>query len=702
MTRILSRCAVGLLLLAAALPHAALASASTWIGNAHAAARLITGEAATGSATRLDAGLEIRLAPGWHAYWRTPGDAGVPPSVAWTGSDNIAAAEIAWPAPARLVVSGLQNAIYTGDVVLPIAIALARPGEPAHLHAELDYAACAEVCVPYHASLDLPVPAGLAQPTPEAGLIATARARVPGELGTARLRLVSALATPTAHGSTLSVTLASEAAPLREPDLFVEGFDEIAPGAPRVERGADATTRLIVALPGIPALKVAGRPLTLTVVDGDRAASFAAVPAVGVLPSGGDQAWLAILGIAMLGGLILNVMPCVLPVLSLKLLSVAAHAGEGRRTRAGLLATAGGVLASFGVLAAGLIALQAAGAGIGWGIQFQQPWFLAAMAVATALFAASLWDWLPIGLPGLSRVAGIQSRHAGLDAFLTGAFVTLLATPCSAPFVGTAVGFALSRGPAQIASVFAAMGLGMAAPYLLVAALPSLARALPRPGRWMGALRIILGLLLAGTAGWLLWVLAQVAGPVASLLAAAAVSLMLVLLAVRGRATRTGAAPRRGLAPAVAAAAGLAILAPAVASSGQQAAIPAAADALWQPMDTAAIAPLVAAGDVVFVDVTAAWCLTCKVNELGVLARAPVAGLLRRPGLVALRADWTRPDPAISAYLQGFGRYGVPLDVVYGPGRPGGVALPELLTTDAVSRAIADASGRITPQQAAR
>ncbi len=673
-------------------PPRAWAAATPWVGTTHAAARLITAEAATGSAAHMDAGLQIRLARGWHAYWRTPGDAGVPPSIDWKGSENLAGADIAWPAPRRLVVSGLQNAIYRDDVVLPLSLTLADPGQPAHLHAEVDYAACAEICVPYHASLDLAVPAGLASPDPEAPLIVAARARVPGDLAEARLRLVSAVVAPVAHGSALAVTLASDAGPLHAPDLFIEGIDQIAPGQPRVRLDAGGrSARLVVALSGVEPSKLAGRPLTFTLVDGGRSAEFAAAPRVGVLPSGGGDGLLAILAIALLGGLILNAMPCVLPVLSLKLLAVAAHAGDGRRrVRAGLLATAVGVLFSFALLAATLIGLKAAGASIGWGIQFQQPWFLAAMAALTTLFAASVWDWLPIGLPGLSSVAGVQSRRPLLDAFLTGAFVTLLATPCSAPFVGTAVGFALSRGPGQIVAVFAALGLGMAVPYLLVAAAPRLVRLVPRPGPWMVWLRRVLGVLLAGTAAWLLSVLALVANPRVALFAAAALVFTVALLAWRSR-TEYGV---RVLGPAAVAAVVLAVLVPALAAPIGPAQRPTSAAAMWwQPFDATAIAPLVASGRVVFVDVTAAWCLTCKVNALTVLDRDLVAGRLRGPGVVALRADWTRPDPAVTAYLQSFGRYGVPLNVVYGPGRPDGIVLPELLTARAVTDALTLAAG---------
>lgn len=695
MSAITARAAGLILLFALAMPGgSARAAATGWVGDAHAAARLITAVEATGSSRQLDAGLQIRLAPGWHAYWRTPGDAGVPPSIDWKGSEDVAAAEIAWPAPTRLVVSGLQNAVYYDRVTLPIALALAHPGAPARLHAEVDYAACAEVCVPYHASLDLVVPAGLAVPGPEAKPIAAARAQVPGDFAAGRLRLLGAAVADEKGGAVLSVRLASFGAPLLAPDLFVEGVTNASPGRPAValaDAGRIATLR--VPIPGTTAAALAGTTLHFTVVDGARSAAADATPRLGTLPPvRGETGRPAIIGLALLGGLVLNLMPCVLPVLSLKLLALIGYAGAERRSAGlGLLATAAGVVASFGVLAAALILLKAAGAAIGWGIQFQLPWFLAGMALATTLFAASLWDWLPFGLPaGLAGAIGsVRGRGRWADAFLLGAFATLLAASCSAPFVGTALGFALARGPLDIALVFAALGLGMAAPYLAVAAAPGLVAWLPRPGPWMVWLRRGLGVALLGTAAWLLSVLALEAGLRAALVAGASLAVLLAVLAWRHRQ------PSRRLAAGAAAAAlaAVAVLFPSL----QGATVPidplpsnTAADP-WRPFDEAAAHRMVTEGKIVLVDVSAAWCLICKVNEVNVLDRTPVADQLRAPGVVAMRADWTRPDHAVTAYLQSFGRYGVPLDVVYGPGAPEGIALPELLTQGAVMDAFRQA-----------
>jgi suppressor for copper-sensitivity B len=667
------------------------AAATPWVGDAHAAARLITAATATGSAATVEAGLEIRLAPGWHGYWRSPGDAGIPPSVDFAGSTNLAHAEIAWPAPTRFSAQGLETAGYEQDVVLPIALTLALPGRPLELRAAVDYAACAEICVPYRAKLDLILPGGPAASSPEAPFIAAARGRVPTDFAKAGLALLSVTIGDAGREVALTVSLRADGRPLQSPDLFVEGLASGSPGRPEVALSDSGhRARLSVPLHGTDKASVVGRKLTLTLVDDTRAAEFVATPGVGH-PAAGSPNLLAILAVALLGGLILNVMPCVLPVVSLKLLAVAGQAGvDRRRAQIGLVMTALGVLASFAALAAGLIGLKAAGTTIGWGIQFQWPWFVAAMAALTTLFAASLWGWLPIALPRpLYDAAGaFRPRRPHAEAFATGALATLLATPCSAPFVGTAIGFALAQGSRQIVLVFAAMGLGLAAPYLLVAAAPGLARALPRPGPWFGVMRAILGLLLAGTALWLLFVLAALSGVGVALGTGAALTAVLGLLLLKSRIP----APAARLASAAAAilVAG-SVLWPAFA--GIATGRPPAAAGAWQRFDPAAVHRLVADGRVVFVDVSAAWCLTCKVNEAAVLDRAPVADRLFGAGVVAMRGDWTRPDPALTRYLQGFGRFGIPFDAVYGPGRPAGETLPELLSADRVLQALDAAAG---------
>jgi suppressor for copper-sensitivity B len=330
---------------------------------------------------------------------------------------------------------------------------------------------------------------------------------------------------------------------------------------------------------------------------------------------------------------------------------------------------------------------------VGWGLQFQSPLFLAAMTAVVTLFAANLAGLFEVPLPRVFADAAARGRGGRptlAGHFTTGMFATLLATPCSAPFLGTAVSFALARGPHEIAAVFTALGVGLAIPYLAVAAVPATAGLLPRPGRWTATVRRVLAVPLALTAVWLVTVLAVSAGEAAAAAVGVAMVAFVALMALRRRQALPG--PRR-LAGGVAALVLLgAFAAPAAFEDRAEAGRVVPTGVIpWRTFDRAGIAAEVAAGRTVFVDVTAEWCVTCRVNERFVLARAAVAAALRADGVVAMQADWTRPDPAITAYLQANGRYGIPFYAVYGPRSPQGVLLGEIITEGAILAALAAA-----------
>ena len=658
-----------------ALPAAALAASGPAVEGTTSSVRLMTAEdgVAPGAAT-LSAGIEVDLADGWKTYWRSAGEIGLPPEVDWTGSENVASAELLYPAPQRFTAFEIENFGYEDRVIFPVRITLQEPGAPARLRAELRLLVCAEVCVPETARLALDLPAGGGVDGDAARAIAAAAARVPGTAEAAGLTLRAA------HLSDEALTLRLDAdPPLAAPDLFPEagraGF-----GAPDIrlsDGGRTLWARLPVTVPPSP---VEATPLDLTVVDGARAATFPAPLAdAPPAPPSGRLTFLGALAAAFLGGLILNVMPCVLPVLTIKLAGAVSGAGQSAgRVRSGFLASAAGVMGFAMVLAALVIGARAAGLSLGWGVQFQSPIFLAALVLILALFAASLAGAWEAALPSAWQTALAQGRGGLAGDFAAGAFAAVLATPCSAPFLGTAVAAAFAAAAPVTLSIFAALGLGLAAPYLLVAARPSLVTRLPRPGRWMQAVKLAMAALLALTALWLLWVMARGAGLPAALLTGAL-------------AGAAAAAPllRRHALPAAAALALATLAAPALAPVPPARA--AAADAGWESFERAAIGRHVAAGRVVFVDVTADWCLTCKANKGLVLDREPVAGLLAQDAVVPMRADWTTADPSIGAYLAENGRAGIPLNVVYGPGAPEGIALPELLTSRQVVGALAAA-----------
>ncbi|MEK9755256.1 MAG: protein-disulfide reductase DsbD domain-containing protein, partial [Rhodospirillaceae bacterium] len=515
-------------------------AASPWSVTEQTRLRLVSATTTTAGETRL--GLEFEMKPGWKVYWRSPGDAGFPPSVDWQGSRNLKAAEFMWPVPYRFSVQGLETLGYKDSVVFPISVRAEDTAAGLDLAAKVRYLACDDICIPYEAKLALALPAGQAQPSAFAHTIDKYAAQVPGD-GRAHglaIERLAALGAKTAGNGMLRVTARADV-PFRSPDAFLEGAPVLAYAKPSVRLSEDGRKATIdIEVNGVDLLEDAvgrtltGRQFTVTVVDGARSAEkklAALAPAAGDIATDASPAvkipaptaaapslWLIAL-LAVLGGLILNLMPCVLPVLSLKMLSLVKHGGgDARDVRLGFLASAAGIVTTFLVLAGVLAALRSAGAVIGWGIQFQQPWFLTGLVLLVTVFACNLWGFFEVRLPAVvADLGGSAADVHGLGGhFLGGAFATLLATPCTAPFLGTAVGFALAGSVPEMLFIFAALGIGLSLPYLLVAAFPGLATWLPKPGPWMVRLKAVLGVLLAGTGAWLIFVLAGVAGATAA------------------------------------------------------------------------------------------------------------------------------------------------------------------------------------------
>jgi len=396
-----------------------------------------------------------------------------------------------------------------------------------------------------------------------------------------------------------------------------------------------------------------------------------------------------LLSLAFLGGLLLNLMPCVLPVLSLKLLSVVSHGGkQSGIVRKGFFASAAGIFVSFIILGTLVVILKVAGQTIGWGIQFQQPFFLVFMALLVVVFTANVWGFLDFKLPAFSNFNNVSTKQGILGHFVTGIFVTLLATPCSAPFVGTAVGFALARGHFEIYTIFSVLALGLAFPYLLVAIFPALTNWIPKPGAWMVTLRRVLGVFFLATAFWLVAVLDKQTGRTSSIITIIFLMALLIIFYFRALATQT----IRKILTASAVLIGITVFVVTSRFSEMPSRLVPTTPKNWVVFDPTMIEKHLAAGRKVFVDVTADWCISCKVNKFFVLDTPVIKALLKDQNVIATQADWTRPDPKISTFLEKFVRYGIPFDVVYGSNFPNGDVLPEILTKESVISAIESAN----------
>ncbi|WP_299707018.1 protein-disulfide reductase DsbD domain-containing protein [uncultured Tateyamaria sp.] len=655
-------------------------------------ARLIAAQTAAPADGSLQVGIDIRLNDGWKTYWRTPGDAGYPVTVDWSGSDNAEPSQMQWPAPHRFSLFDLDTFGYGERIVFPVNVDIPDPTQPVLLNAVVDYLLCKEICVPQVATVSLTLDPGTPSAGLDAQLIDLYQSQVPGDGSQSGLSLDEVTLSDTGNSIAVRVT---SVFPLTAPDVIVEGPEDVLFSRPAVdlqEDGLGFTATLDAeTFEGTPA-DLSGKDLTLTIVDGTRGleaqldTAALAQAAVGISVS----AFLGFVGIAFVGGMILNLMPCVLPVLSIKLLSVVSHGGHSpARVRLSFMASAMGILASFWVLALGAVALRSVGVAVGWGIQFQNPYFLVFMAIVVTVFAYNLLGMFEIPLPKwMSGTAQIGNSDTLKGHFLTGVFATLLATPCSAPFVGTAIGFALSSGTFEILAIFTALGVGLAAPFLLVAVFPGLATSMPKPGKWMLTMKKVLGLALAATTVWLLFVIAGVSGQTLAIVVS-------VGLVVMGAALWTGRSVE-GRGSAIGATLAIVALAlmfsPSVITSSQAGAS-SVATADFGVFSIAERDRLVSAGEIVFVDVTADWCITCQVNKRVALSDGEVRAALEAEGVAPLQADWTQRDDSILSYLTSHGRYGIPFNVVYGPGAPEGIVLPELLSPGAVLDALREAQG---------
>jgi len=635
--------------------------------------------------------LRQQIIPKWHTYWINPGDSGLPTEIEWKLPPGATAEPIVWPVPKRIPVGPLVNYGYETDIRLLVPMTApkdAKPGDTLRLEAHARWLVCEEICIPEEATLVLNVPVAAATAIDEGKRegFASARGSLP-----LPAPFTSAVAAPTSPQAITVLRIAMPAdmaATVEQAYFFSERIDAVShSGAQKIVADGNGLT---LSLPTGPLPLKADEPLSgiLRVVEKNSAGgqthafaitakpdrTLAAMPvaAAGGAASGEGVSILEAIGLAFLGGLLLNLMPCVFPILSMKALSlVQAASGARRQARAHGLLYVAGVLASFLIVAGVLLGLRAGGESIGWGFQLQSSWFvllLAYLIFAIGLNLAGLFEFAGGRFAGMGDA--LTQRSGGTGAFFTGVLAVVVATPCTAPFMGVALGFALSQ-PTMIAlAIFLALGLGMALPFLLLSIFPQALRFLPRPGPWMERFRQFLAFPMFATAAWLVWVLAQQSGPTGLALALSGmvlISFALWLLrqlgGVRKAASRVAYAGFAAIALLTALATIAFIDSPVVAATGASSTQASGDD--WQRWSVERVQEAQAQGKPVFVNFTAAWCITCLVNERTTLSTEAVRNKLAAVGVVRLKGDWTRRDKAISDALAEFGRSGVPLYVLY-------------------------------------
>jgi thiol:disulfide interchange protein/DsbC/DsbD-like thiol-disulfide interchange protein len=682
-------------------------------------------------------GLLLKHQPHWHTYWKNPGDSGLPTTLTWTLPAGLQAGDIAWPTPQKIRIDTLVNLGYEGEVLLPVPVTVAPDFQPGPLAKDVTvrlsamWLVCREECIPQEGQFTLRIPvqgstamrgdaftaAWAAAPKPHSG---AAKASVSGQgmaLQVAGLpaswrgkalqaypeasAVLHTPAIPTATDTVRAGTAQRDGEQAWDQGLWSA---HIPLSAQRFDSPAsvdwvlvNGNERLRVSAPVSGLWPATDAPPSVSAalqaaLDANATANANAAPASTSLS---ELAW--VLAAALLGGLILNLMPCVLPVLAIKVLGFAIHADQPRALqRAQGLAYTAGVVASFLALGGLLLALRAGGEQLGWGFQLQTPAVVATLALLFTLITLNLAGWLRVGNLLPQRLATLQLRHPVTEAFLSGILAVAVASPCTAPFMGASLGYAIALPAGQALGIFAALGLGLALPYLAASWVPAVGRWLPKPGAWMETLRNFLAFPMAATVLWLLWVLGHLNGVDAA--ASWAVLLLLVGLLVWALGLRGRSRPFIATLSIAAGAAWMLTTgqlalqnqefqdATVTTAAAETNAVSVGQD--WQAWSPQRIEAALAQGRPVFVDFTAAWCITCQVNKRTTLSEAEVLADFAQRRVALMRADWTRRDPAITQALQALGRSGVPVYVLYAPGKQP-VVLSELLSPEKVRAALA-------------
>ncbi|MBT5923357.1 MAG: thiol:disulfide interchange protein [Cellvibrionales bacterium] len=668
--------------------------------------------------------LALRLLPdeGWHTYWKNPGDTGLPTRVIWQLPEQFRAGDLEWPVPERIDYQGAVNFGYHGETWLPVSIsvpvsiasgAINSQGEIT-LSATAKWLICKDVCIPGKAELQLVLPlrdraqANIQEPVSHP-LFDEARSKIP--------RLIYTSNAAYAVDEQIDIAVALNALPAfdRLPQVFignagiVDNFDQ-----PSIKIAADQlhisakkdyyleeAPELLSVLLVTPAEGgqpqaiefTARKKAALAIVDNSLVNEVASSNTASAETSAPISIFYALL-LAVVGGLILNAMPCVFPVLSLKIVSLVESGNHNsiERRRHGIAYTAG-VILSFLLIAGLLIALRFAGEQIGWGFQLQSPWFIAFLVYLLFVLGLSLSGFIELGSSLQNLGAGLGNKERSSSdwrgSFFTGVLATVVATPCTAPFMGTAMGFALGQSAVVALLIFAAMGLGLALPFLLIAFIPFLANALPKPGNWMVRLKEFLAFPIYLTVIWLLWVFSrQTGGDAVALMLVGLVLVALALWIWRQTQFRDDAFMSRAVAAFILVAAiGLALYAASVERNDVVLTDIATVESDAQEYTPERLQQALDNGEAVFVNMTADWCITCKVNERIALGTNKVKSAFAAQSITYLKGDWTNSDPVITEYLATFSRNGVPLYVYYEPGKTA-IVLPQILTPSIVIDAI--------------
>ena len=648
-------------------------------------------------------GLQLKHQPDWHTYWKNSGDSGQPTTLTWTLPPGVSAGDIAWPLPKKIPIGNLANYGYEGTVLLPVPLSITPAFKPDSINQDLvvklqaSWLVCRQECVPQDGEFVLRLPAKGSTALNTADFDTAFQATPKPLNGQSSINIL---------GNTLQISVTGLPATWQSKtlDFFPETPEVIETAARWTQTWQNATWTASVPISSQRLASPTAMPVVLAAqADGERIGFITTAPVTGAWPSlqasGSGAAmvpinaspapvpisfWAALLG-ALLGGMILNLMPCVFPVLAIKVVSFTRHANDQRSHRVSGIAYSAGVVLSFLMLGTMMLVLRGAGEQLGWGFQLQSPAVVATLAALFTVLGLNLAGLFEFGQFVPNSLATLEAKNPAIDAFLSGILAVVIASPCTAPFMGASLGLALGLPALEALLIFSCIGVGMALPYLAASWSPTLARLLPRPGAWMDTFRQAMAFPMFATVVWLVWVLGQQTGPDAT------GALLALLLALAMVIWSFGLRGRKRIIIATLSVATFAMLVGTVGKNVikplETESSPVSSDR-WQNWAPAKVEQLQASGGPVFVDFTAAWCVTCQYNKKTTLANADVLADFETKKVTLLRADWTRRDPTITSALSQLGRNGVPVYVLYQSGKAP-LVMSEILSVDEIRSALA-------------
>ncbi len=652
---------------------------SNWDGVEEAKVRIISPFSKAGDIPNLYLGLEYKLQKDWKTYWHSPGDGGFPQTIDWKNSKNVSALEILWPQPKSFDILGMKSIGYENEVIFPLKIQLTDINQPSFFSLELNYLTCKNICIPGQAHLELMLFPGKGKLTEHSFKIEQYLSKVPHQNSNITgLKILNVKASSDDDGSLIQIESQSKL-PLINPKFFLGNVIGLPVVEPEYNFSRDRKEMTVRFYYNEPVLNYENFNLSIFFSDRDVALKYSTSiePQTVEKIYSDNNSYIYLFIISMIGGLILNIMPCVLPVLSLKLISIFKNRQKTfYSVKKSFFVTASGIIASFLLLAFALIVLKLSGASIGWGMQFQQPLFLMIIATTLYLFSLNLMGFFEFNIPKFASYALSipDNKQSYYSDFINGFFATLLATPCSAPFVGTAISFAFTQSSLMMIGVFFFMGLGMASPYILVGFFPKTVNFLPRPGKWMNTLKYFLSILLLCTLVWIGMILQNHFNNMFIILSFFLA--LIILISFRYFVHIKLVAIFFSI---------VVFFSLNFISHLKVEEVINESD--WQDLTKSNIDEMIN-DNIIFVDVTADWCATCQFNKFNVLNSKLIQNAFAENNVIKIRGDWTKPNKQIEQYLNEHNRFGIPFNVMYNKNNPQGIILSELLTSSEIIKVI--------------